>query len=282
MNEQGNTGLIILVLIVGIVVGVLSTIVFAKYVLYKQVAPFFSSTMEKIEKAGDVLKIIDEAITKDDLKTCEQISDAEEILLCQDSVYTERAKNGNSIAVCTDFVSDKRKDSCYNIVAKTNNNEDSCYKIVSIDLKQACLNEVLKDKAVEKNDITLCLQTTEQSQIYCIEQISSKQVNRSFCDQIPAENKQNCLDKVLINEATALQNIAICDEIKNSADQISCRKNYYTPNDTDNDGLNDVAEDYYKTDKNNPDTDGDSYLDGDEVQHGYNPLGAGKMGEPTK
>lgn len=31
------------------------------------------------------------------------------------------------------------------------------------------------------------------------------------------------------------------------------------------------------TDTSNTDTDGDSYLDLDEVQNGYNPLGAGKM-----
>jgi len=43
-------------------------------------------------------------------------------------------------------------------------------------------------------------------------------------------------------------------------------------NDSDGDGLSDVLEDVYKTDKNNPDTDGDGYLDGNEVENGYDPL----------
>jgi len=47
--------------------------------------------------------------------------------------------------------------------------------------------------------------------------------------------------------------------------------------DTDNDGLSDEKEEMYDTDPNNPDTDGDGYLDGDEVKNGYNPNGEGKL-----
>jgi len=47
--------------------------------------------------------------------------------------------------------------------------------------------------------------------------------------------------------------------------------------DSDQDGLSDEEEIFYGTDKNNPDTDGDTYLDGDEVKNGYNPLGDGKL-----
>jgi hypothetical protein len=48
--------------------------------------------------------------------------------------------------------------------------------------------------------------------------------------------------------------------------------------DTDGDGLFDRQEaDVYKTDPLNPDTDGDTYQDGDEVKNGYNPNGPGKL-----
>ncbi len=48
--------------------------------------------------------------------------------------------------------------------------------------------------------------------------------------------------------------------------------------DTDRDGLNDFDEvRVYLTDPNNPDTDGDSFLDGEEVTHGYDPKGPGKL-----
>ena len=42
--------------------------------------------------------------------------------------------------------------------------------------------------------------------------------------------------------------------------------------DSDNDGLKDWEEELYKTDLHNPDTDGDGYLDGEEVNSGHNPL----------
>ena len=49
------------------------------------------------------------------------------------------------------------------------------------------------------------------------------------------------------------------------------------PVDTDNDGLTDDQEELYGTDINNSDTDGDGYIDGDEVKNGYNPNGEGKL-----
>jgi hypothetical protein len=45
--------------------------------------------------------------------------------------------------------------------------------------------------------------------------------------------------------------------------------------DSDKDGLTDDLEAFYGTDKNNPDTDGDGYKDGEEVDNGYDPLVAG-------
>jgi len=42
--------------------------------------------------------------------------------------------------------------------------------------------------------------------------------------------------------------------------------------DNDNDGLRNWEEELYHSDPNNPDTDGDGYLDGEEVDSGHNPL----------
>jgi hypothetical protein len=41
--------------------------------------------------------------------------------------------------------------------------------------------------------------------------------------------------------------------------------------DSDSDGLSDIQEAKYFTDPNNPDTDGDGFLDGDEVKNDYSP-----------
>lgn len=47
--------------------------------------------------------------------------------------------------------------------------------------------------------------------------------------------------------------------------------------DPDEDELTNAEERFYGTDPNNPDTDGDGYLDGEEVRDGYDPLGPGKL-----
>ncbi len=44
------------------------------------------------------------------------------------------------------------------------------------------------------------------------------------------------------------------------------------PIDTDSDGLVDVQEEQFKTDINNPDTDGDGFVDGLEIANGFDPL----------
>ncbi len=50
-----------------------------------------------------------------------------------------------------------------------------------------------------------------------------------------------------------------------------------TKKDSDLDGLPDEEEAKYGTDSFNPDTDGDGWLDGEEVRNGYNPLGGGRL-----
>lgn len=50
--------------------------------------------------------------------------------------------------------------------------------------------------------------------------------------------------------------------------------------DPDGDALTNQEEATYGTDPNNPDTDGDGFKDGAEVEKGFNPLGAGKLQTP--
>lgn len=47
--------------------------------------------------------------------------------------------------------------------------------------------------------------------------------------------------------------------------------------DSDGDGLADIVETVYQTDPNDPDSDDDGFLDGEEIEHGYNPLGEGEL-----
>ena len=64
------------------------------------------------------------------------------------------------------------------------------------------------------------------------------------------------------------------DDVQNSNDN----SDSFSFIDSDDDGLSDKDEiNIWHTDPYNPDTDGDGYLDGDEVKSGYNPLGEGEI-----
>jgi len=47
--------------------------------------------------------------------------------------------------------------------------------------------------------------------------------------------------------------------------------------DSDQDGLTDFVENFYQTDPNQADSDGDGFKDGEEVEKGYNPKGQGTL-----
>lgn len=61
-------------------------------------------------------------------------------------------------------------------------------------------------------------------------------------------------------------------EIKNGYSPFNKEKIKITKSDVDNDGLSDYLELKYGTDPLNPDSDGDGYKDGAEIDRGYNPL----------
>lgn len=88
--------------------------------------------------------------------------------------------------------------------------------------------------------------------------VPQEQVPAEVPSEVPAINDAD-MDGLSLEEETTLQ---------------------INPNkaDTDSDGLSDYDEvKMFLTDPLNPDTDGDSFLDGAEVKAGYNPKGAGQL-----
>lgn len=92
-------------------------------------------------------------------------------------------------------------------------------------------------------------------------------------ENIPAAPQQAANEPIVAQPVDTDQDGLTDDEEK----QLGTNQNKV---DTDDDGLFDREEvKVYKTDPLNPDTDGDKFLDGDEVKNGYNPKGAGKLFE---
>ena len=66
---------------------------------------------------------------------------------------------------------------------------------------------------------------------------------------------------------------------KMAEERLETMKQYEEQNnkDSDSDGLTDVMEGFYGSDVLKPDTDGDGFKDGEEVDNGYSPVGPGKL-----
>lgn len=126
---------------------------------------------------------------------------------------------------------------------ETENEKSRCY---------SCFGEL-------KGDVSLCEKTTlEFDKEKCYMEIAKLTSDQDLCVKITDANLKKMCDSA-IDTASYLNNT-----------------NVYTL-DFDNDGLNFVLEIKFATDIDNPDTDGDSYKDGDEVKNGYNPSGEGKL-----
>lgn len=92
--------------------------------------------------------------------------------------------------------------------------------------------------------------------------VETPQATKSL-DQIWQELTNSALDTSFINSNSNINtNSSISENLAK---------------DSDNDGLTDMEEIIYGTDSQNPDSDGDGYKDGAEVDNGYNPLGPGKL-----
>jgi len=91
--------------------------------------------------------------------------------------------------------------------------------------------------------------------------------NKPFADHI-----LDVYDQILVN-FRFVENLYAEKDEKISKEDVDV--DFLPASDLDNDGLSDLEEGIYKTDKNNPDTDGDGYNDGQEVVNVYDPISAG-------
>lgn len=98
-------------------------------------------------------------------------------------------------------------------------------------------------------------------------------INQAVSVETPQATKS--LDEVWHELTNSSLNVSSQNDNSNLNTNSSASENL--AKDSDNDGLTDMEEIIYDTDSKNPDSDGDGYKDGAEVDSGYNPLGPGKL-----
>ena len=188
------------------------------------------------------------------------------------------AKGKGDTDICLKINNELTKNLCLNEIAKNLKNEKICDIINEEQLRQECYGQIIFLDALENNNIALCEKViNEDLNKKCFNDISEKLFKVEECDVLEEkEQKNTCLSAVNYNLAINSNNREDCSIIYDGIIKAKCFS-YFDEvsiySDNDEDGLGYVQEIYYGTDFNNPDTDGDGYLDGDETKNGYNPLG---------
>lgn len=139
-----------------------------------------------------------------------------------------------------------------------------------------CANIILKMRGNE--EVKKCLPLDGNDYVNCLGQIFMIYNTIEDCSKLDSEKTiETCKNVFRYKKAFVKRDSRICSEIIDEKLKQFCLENDMIK-DSDGDGLTDNSETFkYKTDPNKPDTDGDSYSDGDEVRNGYDPLSPGKL-----
>jgi hypothetical protein len=182
--------------------------------------------------------IVQISMNSSDIDLCQEIDNEEKLEYCKSKVYHKIAIENNNINNCSLIEDSFWHESCLNKIIDNNNlNKSFCDEINDFEDAKACENRILFFEAVETND----------------------------CSLLEGDIKEECESSLGNNESGQVEDKPQEEKI-NSEEELKSM-------DSDEDGLSDFEEiNIYSTDPNNPDTDGDTYSDGDEVENGYDPL----------
>lgn len=180
-----------------------------------------------------------------DDKNCQKKEREAEKNDCFDKLKMESAIREKNIKRCVEIKSVETRDDCIKTIASFEDlkNEKLCLFIYNISEKELCLLRVI-----------VTIKDAEKCKIY-------------FKDNFLRESE--CRDGVLSRESNGGK--------KAKEDIGSLPKEENVLSDTDKDGLLDVNEFFYGTDRFNSDTDGDGINDKQEVDGLTDPLGPGDM-----
>ena len=203
------------------------------------------------------------------------------------------------VAQLCDELSGAAKEDCLWLAAQTSGNYKVCDAIEDAEKNSRCMQDAVVKAAASALDINLCSQFDLPADVQSRCRLSVEKLVAGTPDCIQKIGQDRCQAYELLAQAEQTNNALSCAQIKEQDILVLCDSraqlfdsdsdglplylekelglNDSNP-DFDADGLSDGDEEnVYGTDPKKPDTDGDSYLDGTEVQNGYNPLGEGKL-----
>lgn len=284
-SEKRPPWKIIALIIAGVVGIVLIVIIVMMILKNRQAVQVEVQTIERIETQLD-----------ESLAACAQEPDPEE---CRQKKIDAVARSTGEVSLC-EKLSDEDRDECVWKIARDQQSPELCAEIVDEENRATCSDTLYSRIAIDSKDSELCEKiSSEELKNNCIGTIAGPLTVENCSER--GESELLCADIAMTAKAIASNDSSLCAQINDEGERSRCNElavsvevdadgdglneeqesNYGSSDqnvDTDSDGLTDVQEiKKYKTDPANPDTDGDSYPDGSEVENGYNPNGAGKL-----
>lgn len=162
---------------------------------------------------------------------------------------------------------------CIALVAFINGESAICGEIENLKIRIECANTILQRLATEKIDE--CWSFNGYDLMHCLRNVFVIYDKPEDCLNLKSEKMQRLCKSIFYYETAFLQyDRESCKKITDERLNQYCYESIIDKSlDSDNDGLTDYEEILtYKTNPNNKDTDGDKYLDGEEIKKGFNPL----------
>ncbi len=213
--------------------------------------------------------------------TCDRTDNPEK---CRTGYLSDLAQQEHSAQACDLLEMDAQKDNCYWGLAHASLDSTYCENISDVSSVSRCKDDVAESQAVHQASILLCEEIFDENRKErCISAGSGPMTSQNCLERDP----DLCDDISLFEQAKVSADIIYCREIVDQYLAISCVDAVEDllavqmvdegERDSDQDGLTALQEQTYGSDPQNPDTDGDGYLDGAEVSSGYNPIGLGLL-----
>lgn len=234
------------------------------------------------------LRISETALSEMDISPCREL-ETEERFNCEDKVYKALFDESPDVEICKKMHKKGLAEQCFTDVAVDKMDKSIC-DLISDSLKQdLCVEKIVLVEVESNPSYESCSGfLTKSSRLGCyINRLYTQYDEPSDCDGVDGggEQEQLCKDIVFLKQAYLANDISLCENIIDEGLRGYCdgtREYFIDVNanfDRDGDGLSLGLERKYGTSDDNEDSDGDGYLDGVEVEHGYDPLGPGRLEE---
>lgn len=199
---------------------------------------------------------------------CDSASDNE---ACLSALRTRTARSLGAVAVCEGLTEDEYYN-CVLLIAQEQKTLQSC-DVLKNSEKQNCLDAITLIIANEKQDYGLCHTIVSEELKEACEQLTLGAVIAGNACATFGISELVCEDEKRYRDILASGTILDCVNLQRESSRENCEE-MFRGIDSDDDGLSDADEVLiHRTDPRNPDTDGDGYDDGEEIDAGFNPRG---------